>query len=103
MKFINKEGKVFDTIKVADDDYTFTVKLCDNEIDDDNERFSSQCLEQMAEMFVGKYGCRMMQCILQSNFIHRLHPLLYGCAFSCCICILLRRAHHGLQTCYGLL
>lgn len=23
MKFINKEGKVFDTIKVADDDYTF--------------------------------------------------------------------------------
>ena len=57
MKFINKEGKVFDTIKVADDDYTFTVNLCDNEIDDDNERFSSQCLEQMAEMFVGKYGC----------------------------------------------
>lgn len=102
MKFINKEGKVFDTIneavgyvcqqqeecgdwcplyckksipgcrelylgnpveaasligcKVADDDYTFTVKLCDNEIDDDNERFSSNCLEQMAEMFVGKYG-----------------------------------------------
>lgn len=103
MNFINKEGKVFDTIneavgyvcqqqeecgdwcplyckkpipgcrefylgnpvetasligcKVADDEYTFTVKLCDNEIDDDNERFSSQCLKQMAEMFVGKYGC----------------------------------------------
>ena len=60
MKFINKEGKVFDTINeavVADDEYTFTVKLCDNEIDDDNERFSSQCLKQMAEMFVGKYGC----------------------------------------------
>lgn len=103
MKFINKEGKVFDTIneavgyvcqqqeecgdwcplyckkpipgcrefylgnpvetasligcKVADDEYTFTVKLCDNEIDDDNERFSSQCLKQMAEMLVGKYGC----------------------------------------------
>lgn len=102
MKFINKEGKVFDTIneavgyvcqqqeecgnwcplyckkpipgcrefylgnpveaasligcKVVDDDYTFTVKLCDNEIDDDNERFSSKCLEQMAEMFVGKYS-----------------------------------------------
>ena len=58
MKFINKEGKVFYTIKVADDDYTFTVKLCDNEIDDDNERFSSQCLKQMAEMFVGKYVCQ---------------------------------------------
>lgn len=68
MKFINKEGKVFDTINEAvgyvcqqqeecDDEYTFTVKLCDNEIDDDNERFSSQCLKQMAEMFVGKYGC----------------------------------------------
>lgn len=68
MKFINKEGKVFDTINEAvgyvcqqqeecDDENTFTVKLCDNEIDDDNERFSSQCLKQMAEMFVGKYGC----------------------------------------------
>ena len=50
MKFINKEGKVFDTIKVADDDYTFTVKLCDNEIDDDNERFSSQCLWQKCSL-----------------------------------------------------
>lgn len=102
MKFINKEGKVFDTIneavgyvcqqqeecgdwcplyckkpipgcrefylgnpieaasligcKVVDDYYTFTINLCDNEIDDDNERFSSKCLEQMADMFVGKYG-----------------------------------------------
>ena len=42
--------------EVAEDDYTFTIKLCDNRIDKDYERFSSDCLEQMAEMFVGKLG-----------------------------------------------
>lgn len=42
--------------EVVEDDYTFTIKLCDNRIDKDYERFSSDCLEQMAEMFVGKLG-----------------------------------------------
>ena len=41
---------------VVEDDYTFTIKLCDNKIDKDFERFSSDCLEQMIEMFVGKHG-----------------------------------------------
>ena len=42
--------------EVVEDDYTFTIKLCDNRIDKDYERFSSDCLEQMAEMFVEKLG-----------------------------------------------
>ena len=42
--------------KVVEEDYTFTIKLCDNKIDKDFERFSLDCLEQMIEMFVGKHG-----------------------------------------------
>lgn len=39
----------------ADDElYTFPVKLCDNEIDRDGERFSQEALEKMAELFIGK-------------------------------------------------
>ena len=36
--------------------YTFAVKLCDNEIDRDCERFTRQTLTQLAELFVGKCG-----------------------------------------------
>ena len=40
----------------ADEVYAFAVKLCDNEIDRDGERFTRETLEQLAEMFVGKSG-----------------------------------------------
>mgnify|MGYP007123093707 CR=1 FL=1 len=36
--------------------YTFSVRLCDNEIDRDFERFSPQTLEQLAPLFVGRSG-----------------------------------------------
>ena len=36
--------------------YTFSVRLCDNEIDRDFERFASQTLEELAPLFVGKSG-----------------------------------------------
>ena len=36
--------------------FTFSVRLCDNEIDRDGERFSNQALTQLAELFVGKTG-----------------------------------------------
>ena len=42
--------------EVVEEDYTFTIKLCDNKIDKNYERFSSGCLEKMAKMFVGKLG-----------------------------------------------
>lgn len=36
--------------------YLFSVCLCDNEVDRDGERFSTQTLEELAPMFVGKSG-----------------------------------------------
>lgn len=36
--------------------YTFSVVLCDNEVDRDYERFSEEALKQLAELFVGKTG-----------------------------------------------
>lgn len=40
----------------AEEVYTFSVRLCDNEIDRDGERFSPQALEELAKKFVGKSG-----------------------------------------------
>lgn len=40
----------------ADEVYIFRVRLCDNEIDRDRERFSIEALEEMKELFVGKTG-----------------------------------------------
>jgi len=36
--------------------YAFSVRLCDNEIDRDWERFSTRTLDELAPMFVGKCG-----------------------------------------------
>jgi hypothetical protein len=40
----------------AEEVYTFSVRLCDNEIDRDFERFTLQTLEELAPLFVGKAG-----------------------------------------------
>ena len=40
----------------ADEVYTFALRLCDNEIDRDFERFPAQTLEELAPLFVGKAG-----------------------------------------------
>ncbi len=40
----------------AADVYTFTVTLCDNEIDRDFECFSVKSLEKLKELFIGKTG-----------------------------------------------
>ena len=40
----------------AEEVYTFSVHLCDNEVDRDHERFSSETLEELAKLFVGKSG-----------------------------------------------
>ena len=36
--------------------YTFAVRLCDNEVDRDGERFPAETLEGLAPLFVGKSG-----------------------------------------------
>jgi hypothetical protein len=40
----------------AEEVYAFSVRLCDNEIDRDGERFAPQTLEELAGLFVGKSG-----------------------------------------------
>lgn len=40
----------------AEEVYAFSVKLCDNEVDRDFERFPVETLEELAPLFVGKSG-----------------------------------------------
>ncbi len=40
----------------AEDIYTFAVRLCDNEVDRDFERFSVSALEKLGDLFLGKSG-----------------------------------------------
>ena len=40
----------------AEEVYVFRVRLCDNEIDRDRERFSLDALSELKELFVGKTG-----------------------------------------------
>lgn len=40
----------------AEQVYCFRVLLCDNEVDRDNEKFSGEALEKLAELFVGRTG-----------------------------------------------
>ena len=40
----------------AEEIYTFSVILCDNEIDRDNEKFTVPALEKLAKLFIGKTG-----------------------------------------------
>lgn len=40
----------------AEEVYAFSVRLCDNEVDLDYERFSIETLETLGELFVGKSG-----------------------------------------------
>ena len=40
----------------AQEVYVFSVRLCDNEVDRDFERFPAQTLEALAPLFLGKSG-----------------------------------------------
>jgi len=40
----------------AEDVFTFSVLLCDNEIDRDSERFTTEAIEKLSALFVGKTG-----------------------------------------------
>ena len=44
------------TSLTAEEVYLFTVRLCDNQTDRDQEYFSRKDLERLAELFVGKTG-----------------------------------------------
>lgn len=40
----------------AEEVYTFAVRLCDNDIDRDKERFAEETLEELGNLFVGVSG-----------------------------------------------
>lgn len=40
----------------AEDVYAFSVRLCDDQPDRDHERFSTQALEELSKLFLGKTG-----------------------------------------------
>ena len=40
----------------AEQVYVFTLRLCDNEVDRDFERFDGEALERLGGLFVGKSG-----------------------------------------------
>lgn len=53
LEAINRFAK---TALTAEEVYTFSVILCDNEVDRDGECFSLQTLQELRELFVGKTG-----------------------------------------------
>lgn len=53
LEAINRYAK---TNLKAEDVYTFSLVLCDNDIDRDFERFDEKTLAELAELFVGKTG-----------------------------------------------
>ena len=53
MALINVQAK---TPLTPEQIYTFAVRLCDNQVDRDFERFPRKSLERLAELFVGKSG-----------------------------------------------
>ena len=53
MALINAQAK---TPLAPEQIYTFAVRLCDNQVDRDFERFPRKSLERLAKLFVGKSG-----------------------------------------------
>lgn len=53
LAYINQFAKTELTEEQA---YVFSVRLCDNEVDRDFERFDATALERLGELFVGKSG-----------------------------------------------
>lgn len=53
---LEKINRLTKTAVSAEDVYVFSVRLCDDQIDRDDERFSDGCIRQLAALFIGKTG-----------------------------------------------
>lgn len=53
---LNKINALTKSTLAAEDVYVFSVRLCDDQIDRDFERFSQEALKELAPMFIGKTG-----------------------------------------------
>lgn len=69
LKVINQ---ISHTTFLPKDVYIFKIKLCDNNIDKDWERFTSATLEELAKLFIGKCGI-----IDTDHFLASQQPRVY--------------------------
>ena len=53
---LEKINRLTKTKVTAEDVYVFSVRLCDDQVDRDDERFSEACIRELAQLFVGKTG-----------------------------------------------
>ena len=53
---LEKINRLTKTAVKAEDVYVFSVRLCDDQVDRDDERFSDGCIRQLAALFIGKTG-----------------------------------------------
>ena len=53
---LEKINRLTKTKVTAEDVYVFSVRLCDDQVDRDDERFSEACIRELAALFVGKTG-----------------------------------------------
>ena len=53
---LEKINRLTKTEVKAEEVYVFSVRLCDDQVDRDDERFSTQCIRELAQLFVGKTG-----------------------------------------------
>ena len=53
---LQKINKLAKSPLAAEDVYVFSVRLCDDQVDRDFERFSQKALKELAPMFIGKTG-----------------------------------------------
>ena len=45
----------------AEEVYVFSVRLCDDQVDRDDERFSESCIRELAALFIGMWGDRIFE------------------------------------------
>ena len=53
---LEKINRLTKTRVRAEEVYVFAVRLCDDQVDRDNERFSPGCIRELAALFIGKTG-----------------------------------------------
>ena len=54
LEAVNRFAK---TVLTEEQVYIFSVRLCDNDVDRDGERFAVETLEELGKLFVGCPGC----------------------------------------------
>ena len=55
-KQLEKINRLTKKAVTAEEVYVFSVRLCDDQVDRDDERFSESCIRELAALFIGKTG-----------------------------------------------